>query len=97
MMSFAPKRAPIRRRTKLAVAFVSVLPLLTAGAAEASVIVSSGFEGGSQLINCALGQCFRPPDTMGAVGTTQFLETSNGSIRIYDKNTGAVQSSVNVA
>ncbi|WP_291993981.1 PEP-CTERM sorting domain-containing protein [Candidatus Accumulibacter sp. ACC003] len=97
MMSFAPKRAPIRRRTKLAVAFVSVLPLLTAGAAEASVIVSSGFEGGSQLINCALGQCFRPPDTMGAVGTTQFLETSNGSIRIYDKNTGAVQSSVNMA
>ena len=56
-----------------------------------------GFEGGSQLINCALGECFRPPDTMGAVGTTQFLETANGYIRIYDKTTGAVQSSVNMA
>ena len=55
-----------------------------------------GFEGGSQLINCALGECFRPPDTMGAVGTTQFLETANGYIRIYDKTTGAVQSSVNM-
>lgn len=56
-----------------------------------------GFEGGSQLINCALGECYRPPDTMGAVGTTQFLETANGYIRVYDKMTGAVQSSVNMA
>lgn len=56
-----------------------------------------GFEGGSQLINCALGECYRPPDTMGAVGTTQFLETNNGSIRVYDKMTGAVQSSVSMA
>ena len=47
-----------------------------------------GFEGGSQLINCALGECFRPPDTMGAVGTTQFLETANGYIRIYDNRRG---------
>lgn len=56
-----------------------------------------GFEGGSQLINCTLGECYRPPDTMGAVGTTQFLETSNGSVRVYDKVTGAVQSSVSMA
>jgi PEP-CTERM motif len=44
-----------------------------------------GFEGTNQLGNCALNQCFRPPDTMGAVGTTQFLETSNGSIQAYSK------------
>ena len=29
-----------------------------------------------------------PPDTMGAVGTTQFLETSNGAYAVYDKTTG---------
>ncbi len=29
-----------------------------------------------------------PPDTMGAVGTTQFMETSNGAYAVYDKKTG---------
>lgn len=64
--------------------------------AWAGVVVTAGFEGTSQLDNCALGNCFRPPDTMGAVGTTQFLETNNGSITIYDKNSGAVQSRVSM-
>lgn len=62
--------------------------LLAPTAARASFLY--GFEGTSQLDNCALGQCFRPPDTMGAVGTTQFLETTNGSITVYNKLTGAV-------
>lgn len=30
-----------------------------------------------------------PPDTMGAVGATQFMETSNGAYAVYDKKTGA--------
>jgi subtilisin-like proprotein convertase family protein len=30
-----------------------------------------------------------PPDTMGAVGPTQFLLVINGRIRVFDKNTGA--------
>lgn len=76
-----------------AVAFAAALTCTTGAQAATSWF---GFEGGSQLINCALGECFRPPDTMGAVGTTQFLETSNGSVRVYDKMTGAVQSSVNM-
>jgi hypothetical protein len=96
-MAFALECTPIQRRTRFATVFASLLPLLATGAAEASVSVVKGFEGGSQLINCDLGECFRPPDTMGAVGTTQFLETSNGSIRIYDKNSGGVQSSVSMA
>ena len=96
MMSFATKRAPVRRRNKLMAIVASMLPLVAAGMADAGVTVVNGFEGGSQLINCALGECFRPPDTMGAVGTTQFMETANGYIRIYDKNTGAVQSSVSM-
>jgi len=32
-----------------------------------------------------------PPDTNGAVGTTQFLETTNGAYAVYDKATGARQ------
>ena len=55
-----------------------------------------GFEGTSQLDNCALGQCFRPPDTMGAIGTTQFVETNNGSITIYNKATGGIASRVDM-
>ncbi len=47
-----------------------------------------GFEGTNQLGNCALNQCFRPPDTMGAVGTTQYFESSNGSFQAFDKSNG---------
>jgi hypothetical protein len=52
----------------------------------ASAQVSSwfGFEGTAQKDNFFLDGAFRPPDTMGAVGTTQFMETSNGSVAIYD-------------
>jgi PEP-CTERM motif len=49
-----------------------------------------GFEGTSQKNNFFLDGAFRPPDTMGAVGTTQFMETSNGSVAIYNKSTGAL-------
>ncbi|MGH9802892.1 MAG: hypothetical protein ACRD82_21200, partial [Blastocatellia bacterium] len=31
-----------------------------------------------------------PPDTMGAVGPTQFLLAANGRIRVFNKNTGSV-------
>jgi hypothetical protein len=33
-----------------------------------------------------------PPDSMGAVGPTQFLVGVNGRIKVFDKNTGAVGS-----
>jgi PEP-CTERM motif len=49
-----------------------------------------GFEGTNQLGNCALNQCFRPPDTMGAVGTNHYFESSNGSFQAFNKNTGAL-------
>ena len=73
---------------------LSALTVLASAAAQAATVRS--FEGTSQLDNCLLGQCFRPPDTMGAVGTTQFLETTNGSITVYDKSNGAVQSRLNM-
>lgn len=85
------------KRQAFAVSAVALAAAMTCASGAQAATSWFGFEGSSQLINCALGECFRPPDTMGAVGTTQFLETSNGSIRVYDKMTGAVQSSVNMA
>ncbi|MFN9746531.1 MAG: PEP-CTERM sorting domain-containing protein [Betaproteobacteria bacterium] len=61
-----------------------------AGTASAQVASWFGFEGTAQKDNFFLDGAFRPPDTMGAAGTTQFMETSNGSVAIYDKNTGAL-------
>lgn len=75
------------------VSSVTAAALLT-GSSGAQAVSWFGFEGGSLLINSALNGYAYPPDTMGAVGTTQFMGTSNGSIRIYDKMTGAAQSSV---
>ena len=53
--------------------------------------VSLSFEGISQYDTRALngGFSFIPPDTMGAVGATQFMETSNGGYAVFDKATGA--------
>jgi hypothetical protein len=54
-----------------------------------------GFEGTSLLDNVTLGNAFRPPDTMGAVGTNQFLESTNGSYTVYNKSTGDVLQRMN--
>lgn len=87
----------IRRRLFLVSSVTAAAALTFASGAQATVASWFGFEGGSQMINCTLGECFRPPDTMGAVGTTQFVETANGYIRVYDKMTGSVLSSLNMA
>ena len=50
---------------------------------------SLGFEGISQYDGAAFGRNFIPPDTMGAVGRTQYFETTNGSYGVFDKYTGA--------
>ncbi len=49
------------------------------------------FEGTSDYDTRALGIGLIPPDTMGAVGTTQYVELLNGSFSVYDKTTGALQ------
>lgn len=48
------------------------------------------FEGISQYTTRALngGFSFIPPDTMGAIGATQFMETTNGGYAVFDKATG---------
>ena len=59
-----------------------------------SAAVGVSFEGVSQYdLRRILGFSFIPPDTMGAVGATQFMETTNGVYAIYSK-TGALQSMV---
>lgn len=80
-----------------AVALAAAVMATTLGAVGArAATIGVTFEGTSQLDNCALGQCFRPPDTMGAVGTTQYVETNNGSITVYDRSNGSVLSRVSM-
>lgn len=50
--------------------------------------IVAGFEGISQYQSAALGRNFIPPDTMGAVGTTQYVEMLNGAFAVWDKATG---------
>lgn len=50
---------------------------------------SLGFEGVSQYDGASFARNFIPPDTMGAVGMTQYVETSNGAYAVFNKSTGA--------
>jgi hypothetical protein len=56
--------------------------------------VTIGFEGVSQYDGALFGRNFIPPDTNGAVGATQYMETTNGAYAVYNKATGQVQSLV---
>ena len=47
-----------------------------------------GFEGVSQYDGASFGRNFIPPDTIGAVGRTQYMETTNGAYAVFDKATG---------
>ena len=48
-----------------------------------------GFEGMNQYDVGSYGRGFIPPDTMGAVGTTQYTVMVNGGFGVFDKTTGA--------
>lgn len=50
--------------------------------------VAKGFEGISQYDVASVSRNFIPPDTMGAVGTTQYVTFANGGYAVYDKATG---------
>ena len=50
------------------------------------------FQGITQYDAAALSRNFIPPDTMGAVGTTQFVEILNGAVAVYNKSNGSVAS-----
>jgi hypothetical protein len=62
-------------------------------AGQAAGLKSSlGFQGTTINADAALnsGVLRIPPDTMGAIGLSQFLETSNGSISVYDRSNGSL-------
>jgi hypothetical protein len=56
---------------------------------NASGMYKLGFEGISQYDGASFSRNFIPPDTIGAVGGTQYMSTSNGAYAVFDKNTGA--------
>jgi hypothetical protein len=56
---------------------------IEATSAAPAGVISSNFAGVNQATGCASG-CF-PPDTTGAVGNTQFLETVNSHYDVYTK------------
>ena len=58
------------------------------GSGSSGNVVRS-FDGISQYDVAAVARSFIPPDTMGAVGLSQYMETSNGGYAVYDKATGA--------
>jgi hypothetical protein len=60
------------------------------GTSSGSLTVKLGFEGTSDYDTRALGIGLIPPDTMGAVGTTQYVQLLNGSISVYNKATGTL-------
>ena len=69
---------------------VSALALTVAvPALAASSFVAQGFTGATLAQNITVGGGFIPPDTMGAVGTTQYVSILNGSFSVYNKATGA--------
>ena len=59
------------------------------GYSSVGVRVGLSFEGNSQYDGAAFGRNFVPPDTMGVIGKTQFMETTNGAYAVFDKTTGA--------
>ncbi len=65
---------------------VSSTPLFFAPTNATSIV--SSFEGTSDYDTRSLGIGLIPPDTMGAVGTTQYVELINGSFSVYNKATG---------
>ena len=76
--------AKSRQRRAIALAVSSVL--IAASAQASTVQLGTRFEGTSQFDNFFLDGAFRPPDTMGAIGTTHYVETTNGSITVYDRS-----------
>jgi hypothetical protein len=76
--------AKSRQRRAIALAVSSVL--IAASAQASTVQLGTTFEGTSQFDNFFLDGAFRPPDTMGAIGTTHYVETTNGSITVYDRS-----------
>ncbi len=56
-----------------------------------------GFDGPSQYNAASFGRNFIPPDTMGAVGKTQYVATTNGAYAVYNKSGSLLSMTSDVA
>ncbi len=63
-------------------------PQLGGFAQQAQAHVAVSFQGISQYDVASVARNFIPPDTMGAVGTTQYMSFVNGGVAVFDKATG---------
>lgn len=70
-------------------------PRPAAGATSSSVLAS--FAGISQYDVAAYHRNFIPPDTMGAVGTTQFTQFANGGFAVFNKDGTVAKAESDVA
>ena len=66
------------------------VPFAPIPAAPPTTIIKN-FSGASQI------GATRPPDTEGAAGATQFVETTNNQVNIYNKSDGSLAKSVSLA
>ena len=69
---------------------VKPVPFAPIPAAPPTTIIKN-FSGASQI------GATRPPDTEGAAGATQFVETTNNQVNIYNKSDGSLAKSVSLA
>ena len=67
----------------------SQLPDAPAEPADALSLVKN-FEGVNQTLAFGPGSGFIPPDTHGAISTTQFVEIVNTALVVYDRDSGVV-------
>ena len=81
-------------RYKALLAASAFVAIAASPASAATSFVVNGFEGGNLVQAIGFGRGFIPPDTMGAVGTTQYVSPLNGSFNVFDKHTGAVLSQI---
>ena len=89
--SFAfKKNLPKAPVDAVAAAVYSQLPNTGSSTPSGALSINLGFEGTSDYNTRALGIGLIPPDTMGAVGTTQYVQLINGSFSVYNKGTGAL-------
>ncbi len=68
-------------RNRLAAIGTMVLLAWVPSAAYAQFVIGANFTGSTY----AQQSFFFPPDTMGAIGPNHFVETLNGSFRVYDR------------
>lgn len=69
-------------------AFFAPSPTVFGNQPSTNARILKSFNGLGDYDTRLLGRALVPPDTMGAVGTTQFVQLINGAFGVFDKNSG---------